>query len=296
MFKKVVSFIFLSFLLVLPALAYQSPGSPTGFVNDFAGVLSTDTKTQLEAKLKDFASKESNELSVVTIKSLDGDTIENYAVKLFEEWKIGKAKQDNGVLLLVAPNDHQMRIEVGYGLEGALTDLESKMIIKNVMTPAFEAGDYDSGISKAVDAIMVATKGEYTSAAAAGSNQPVSKGGVFIGGGFILFVLEIISYTARRAAKSKAIWPGAVGGGIIGGIIGMIAVGGIVTLGFLVGGAILGLLIDYLLSHTRAGDNLRNGKGGGGFFIGGLGGGGSGGGFGGFGGGSSGGGGASGRW
>ena len=150
MFKRVASFIIFSFLLVSPVWAYQSPGSPTGFVNDFADILSADTKTQLEAKLKDFASKESNEISVVAIKSLDGDTIENYAVKLFEEWKIGKDKQDNGVLLLVAPNDHQVRIEVGYGLEGALTDLQSKEIINQIITPAFKAGDYDGGVSKAV--------------------------------------------------------------------------------------------------------------------------------------------------
>ena len=281
------------FLLPCVVSAYQSPGSSTGFVNDFAGILSPETKTQLEAKLTDFSDKESNEISIVTIKTLDGDTIENYAVKLFEEWKIGKAKQDNGVLLLIAPNDRQVRIEVGYGLEGALTDLESKMIIENVLTPAFKAGDYNGGINEAIDSIISATMGEYLPP---DSSQKMNlKSTIYFGGFIFLLVLEIISFFLRRAAKSTTIWPGALGGGIIGLIIGLVAAVGSLTIGFLIGGALLGLLVDYVLSHTKAGDGFRNGKGGGGFFIGGLGGGG-GGGFGGFGGGSSGGGGASGRW
>lgn len=294
MYKKVIFFVLVSLLLALPVLAYQSPGSPAGFVNDFASILSPNTKIQLEDKLKNFSGQESNEISVVTIKSLEGDTIENYAVKLFEEWKIGKAKQDNGVLLLVAPNDHQVRIEVGYGLEGALTDLQSQEIIQQIMMPAFRNGNYDDGISQGVDAIIAATKGEYTPASTTAPDAN-SKGNIFIGGGLLLFVIESISYSLRRAAKSKAIWPGALGGGIIGSIIGLIAAAGIMTIGFLIGGALLGLFIDYLLSRTKVGDNMRNGRGGG-FFMGGMGGGGSGGGFGGFGGGSSGGGGASGRW
>lgn len=288
-----ISLILSIFLLPCVVLAYQSPGSPAGFVNDFAGILSPEVKTQLEAKLTDFAGKESNEISVVAIKSLDGDAIENFAVKLFEEWKIGKTKQDNGVLLLVAPNDRQVRIEVGYGLEGALTDLESKMIIENVLTPAFKAGDYNSGVSRAVEAIMVATKGEYLPSEK--TSQMNLKSSIYFGGFIFLMILEIISFFLRRAAKSKSIWPGALGGGIMGLIIGFIASVGVLTIGFLIGGALLGLLIDYVLSHTKAGDGFRNGKGGGGFFMGGFGGGG-GGGFGGFGGGSSGGGGAGGRW
>lgn len=292
MFKKVIFLTIISCLLVFPALAYQSPGSPAGFVNDFASILSPEAKVQMEAKLKDYANKESNEISVVTIQTLDGDTIENYAVQLFEEWKLGKAKLDNGVLLLVAPNDRQVKIEVGYGLEGALTDLESKMIIDNVITPAFKAGDYEGGIDQAIDAIMVASAGEYTSTGT--TSKPISRSNTFFGGLIFLLIAESISFSMRRAAKSKAIWPGAVGGGVIGGVLGFIISSGLLTIGFLIGGALLGLLIDYLLSHTKAGDNMR--KGGGGFFTGGFGGGSGGGGFGGFGGGSSGGGGASGRW
>lgn len=96
--------------LISPVLAYQSPGAATGFVNDFAGILSIDNKNQLETQLKDYSTVESNEIVIVTIKSLEGETIESYAEKLFKEWGIGTAKNDNGVLLLVAPSEREVRI------------------------------------------------------------------------------------------------------------------------------------------------------------------------------------------
>ena len=107
MCKRILFSVAVSLFLVFPVSAYQSPGSPAGFVNDFSGILSADAKARLEEKLTGFAAQESNEISVVTISSLDGDTIENYAVNLFAEWQIGRAKQDNGVLLLVAPNERK---------------------------------------------------------------------------------------------------------------------------------------------------------------------------------------------
>ena len=100
-------------------------------------MISAEQKQTLETKLSQFEKDTSNELSVVTIEDLKGDTIENFAVKLFEDWGIGKKDKDNGVLLLIAKNDRQMKIEVGYGLEGALTDAQSFWIIQNVMRPAF---------------------------------------------------------------------------------------------------------------------------------------------------------------
>ena len=292
MCKRILFSVAVSLFLVFPVSAYQSPGSPAGFVNDFSGILSADAKARLEEKLTGFAAQESNEISVVTISSLDGDTIENYAVNLFAEWQIGRAKQDNGVLLLVAPNEREVRIEVGYGLEGALTDAESKMIIERVLIPAFKSEDYDGGISQAVESIMTATKGEYIPPV--GTSQSSSKGGFYVGTFLFFFVIEAIIYFIRRAAKSPAVWPGALTGGLIGIIIGLVISAGTMVVGFLLGGALLGLGIDYVLSHTKAGEGMRRGGRGGGFFMGGPGGGG--GGFGGFGGGPSGGGGASGRW
>lgn len=97
----------------LIARAYQSPGKPAGYVNDYAGLLSSGQKSALNDQLTAFEKETSNEISVVTIASLEGDTIENYAEKLFQEWGIGKADKDNGVLLLVARDDREVRIEVG---------------------------------------------------------------------------------------------------------------------------------------------------------------------------------------
>src|SRR3989344_4544697 len=112
--KRITALVLVIGFLV-PSLvgAYSSPGRPVGFVNDFADILSSEVEQALNEQLTAFARDESNEISVVTIASLDGDTVENYAVQLFKEWGIGTAKQDNGVLLLIAPNDREVRIEVG---------------------------------------------------------------------------------------------------------------------------------------------------------------------------------------
>ncbi|TIX08499.1 MAG: YgcG family protein, partial [Mesorhizobium sp.] len=106
-----------------------------------------------------FEQKGSDQIVVATIPSLDGEEIEPYANRLFRFWKLGQAKENNGVLLLVAPNDRRMRIEVGYGLEGTLTDLHTKLIIENDMVPAFRAGDFSGGISKAVDDMIMVLEG-----------------------------------------------------------------------------------------------------------------------------------------
>ncbi|TIM80656.1 TPM domain-containing protein, partial [Mesorhizobium sp.] len=106
-------------------------------------------------KLADFEAKSSDQIVVATVPSLDGEEIEPYANRLFRAWKLGQAGEDNGVLLLVANNDRKMRIEVGYGLEGTLTDLHTRLIIENDMVPAFRAGDFSGGIAKAVDDMVM---------------------------------------------------------------------------------------------------------------------------------------------
>src|SRR3989338_3631642 len=133
------------------AFAYTSPGKPAGFVNDFAGVLTQQTEQLVNEQLTAFSRDESNEISVVTIESLGDETIESYAEQLFQEWGIGKARQDNGVLLLISPYDRQVRIEVGYGLEGSLTDLETqRTIIVRTLIPALREGKYDEAVVAAV--------------------------------------------------------------------------------------------------------------------------------------------------
>ncbi len=278
------------FFLVFPVVSfgYYNPGVPVGFVNDYAGVLSSDQKVQLETKLSAFEKESSNEISVVTIKSLQGDTIENFAEKLFAEWGIGKTGRDNGVLLLVAIEDRKMRIEVGYGLEGVLTDAQSYSIVKNTLTPAFKQGDYLGGINGAVDNMISATKGEYAPVESTDitlSNLGLTWNDVLAFGFFILI------WASSVLARSKSWWMG----GVIGGVVGIIVtiIGGFFYLGLLSLSILipLGLFIDFIVSRA-----YEKGKATGHYpwWIGG--GPHGGGGFGGFGGGHSGGGGSSGSW
>ncbi|WEX09926.1 YgcG family protein [Chelativorans sp. AA-79] len=146
------------FFLATAALAAELPAL-TGRVVDDAGLIDASTAAQLTEKLAAFEEKSSDQIVVATIRSLDGEAIEPYANRLFRAWKLGQAGEDNGVLLLVALEDRKMRIEVGYGLEGTLTDLHSKLIIENTMVPAFRAGDFSGGISRAVDDIIAVLEG-----------------------------------------------------------------------------------------------------------------------------------------
>lgn len=275
--------------LFLPSLvfAYVSPGAPKGFVNDFAGILSPAAIQTLEQTLTSFEKQTGNEISVVTIPTRGRDeTIETYAVKLFEDWGIGKEKEDNGLLLLIARDDREMRIEVGYGLEPIITDIESAHIISDILAPAFQNGEYDRGISEAIARI--------TSDIRSGSaSEPADAPNDFhIDGNFFYILLFALVYLASILGKSKSWWAGGVVGAVVAIIIGFV----VSLSAALIAGVFLvpfGLIFDYIVS--RAHDNHRNGGPRPPWFLGG-GGMGRGGGFGGFGGGMSGGGGASGRW
>jgi len=294
--KKIFIVIFL-FLLAFPVSAYYNPGTPSGFVNDFAGVIDANTKQSLEQKLVDFEKESSNEISVVTIKNLGGDYIENFASELFKEWGIGKEKQDNGVLVLVAVEDRKMRIEVGYGLEGALTDAQSNWIINNEMKPAFQAEKYGEGINLAVDKIISATKGEYVPADGSPTPRGESDSPSKWNWEFIFWiVIGLFMWLAAILGRSKSWWAGGVIGGVAGVVIALIWGFLWMGVGSIIGLIIFGLLFDFIVSKNyqsakTSGRNLPWWFGGGGF-----GGGAGGGGFGGFGGGMSGGGGSSGSW
>jgi uncharacterized protein len=146
-------------LFVTAALALDFP-QLTGRVVDQAGVMSADSRTAVEAKLKELEDKSSIQLVVATVKSLQGSDIETYANQLFRTWKLGQAQKNNGVLLLVAPNEHKVRIEVGLGLEGTLTDALSSVIISSAIVPRFKAGDYSGGIERGVDGIISVLSGD----------------------------------------------------------------------------------------------------------------------------------------
>jgi uncharacterized protein len=148
-------------LIAAAALAFALNFPPlTGRVVDQAGVMSAASRTSIEAKLKDLEDKSGIQLVVATVKSLEGGDIETYANQLFRAWKLGEAKKNNGVLLLVAPNEHKVRIEVGYGLEGTLTDALSSVIISSAIVPRFKANDISGGIERGVDGIISVLSGD----------------------------------------------------------------------------------------------------------------------------------------
>ncbi|OGN11553.1 MAG: hypothetical protein A3C69_03795 [Candidatus Yanofskybacteria bacterium RIFCSPHIGHO2_02_FULL_43_12] len=286
---KLLSGVFL--LIPFVVFAYQNPGIPTGFVNDFAEMLTAEQRQSLEKKINDFEKTTGNELSVVTVSGLGGDTIENFAVKLFEDWGIGKKNKDNGVLLLIARDERQFRIEVGYGLEGALTDARSFWITQNILRPAFQKGDYYGGISDGVGSIISITKGEFKPDTKSTGNGKFNVNSVFL----LLWVLWIFFvWIGSILARSKSWWGGGIAGGVIALIVGLVftSVSGFVSALILIP---LGLWLDYTVSRRytvikEASQPLPwwiGGRGGSGF---------GGGGFGGFGGGRSGGGGSSGSW
>ena len=128
----------------------------TGRVVDDAGVLDPTARAGLEQKLADFEAKTTGQLVVVTLKSLQGTSVEDYGYQLGRHWGIGQKEKNNGALLIVAPNERKARIEVGYGLEGQLTDAVSRLIIENSILPRFRAGDVAGGVSRGVDDIIQA--------------------------------------------------------------------------------------------------------------------------------------------
>src|SRR5579864_2864280 len=145
--------------LVTAAFALDFP-QLTGRVVDQAGVMSADSRSAVEAKLKDLEDKSGIQLVVATVKSLQGSDIETYANQLFRAWKLGQTQKNNGVLLLVAPAEHKVRIEAGYGLEGTLTDALSSVIIASAIIPRFKAGDFSGGIERGVDGIINVLSGD----------------------------------------------------------------------------------------------------------------------------------------
>jgi uncharacterized protein len=152
------AFRFLAFGLL--ALAYAGTvlaanfPALTGRIVDQANVVPVATRNALDPKLAELETKSGIQLVVATVASLGGEEIEPYANELFRTWKLGEKTKNNGVLLLVAPNERKVRIEVGYGLEGTLTDALSKVIITNAIAPRFKAGDFGDGVSRGVDDII----------------------------------------------------------------------------------------------------------------------------------------------
>lgn len=247
--------IILFILLIAAANALALP-APQGHVSDFANVLSGDMKYRIESLAASFQTETGNEIAVVTVESLDDQPVENYTFDLYQKWGIGKKGKDNGILILVAPNERKIRIEVGYGLEPIINDAVAGRIIRETMIPWFKNNDYNLGILNGLSETIQIISSKEGLSFDVGKAAGLNKG------------LPQLRHTGMMETKKPFNWLQGIG-----------------TLIFLL------FFIPFFIRHPFLALFLLSGFGGGRRSSGGFGGG-----FGGFGGGSSGGGGASGRW
>jgi uncharacterized protein len=205
----------LPWLLFATAAAAQSPPPvPTQYVTDQAGVLPADAVARLNARLKDFDDQTSNQVLVAVFRALPpGAALEDYTVRTAQAWRAGRGKLDNGVVLFVFVNDRKVRLEVGYGLEGALPDITAHRIIDEQITPRFRAGDYAGGVDAAVTAIIAATKGEYKGEPKPATGTDDGSGGISTWE--IIFIVIVLIIAIR--SRGRGIY---VGGGGFGGTFG----------------------------------------------------------------------------
>jgi uncharacterized protein len=225
--------------LLLPALAVLAddfPEKSATLVTDYAGVLEAGQRNRLEARLVDFDDSTSTQIAIVLLHSVGNYDIADYSVQLYNRWGIGSKKNNNGVLILVAVDDHKTFITTGYGIEGVLPDILCKRIVEDDMLPAFRSGDYYSGLADATQSIMDIVRGEYT----ADDYMKRSKGApfffFFIGALIVLLILfsryrSVRNYARRNnlafwaawmllneaSRRSRGSWGGFHGGGGFGG-------------------------------------------------------------------------------
>lgn len=309
--RKFLILLFASGLLQFSAFAQRAIPELWGLhVHDEAHVLSQAAVDRLENQLKVYQDSTSNQLAILIIQSLDGDILEEYSLRVAEKWKLGQKDKDNGALLLIAVDDHKMRIETGEGLEGVLPDAICNRIIRNEIAPNFRKQDYDAGVTAAINAMIAAVGGEYKSDISdtnSSINPDMTWGERLLMGLFVFGILGIFTFIGLVS-------PGCAGWFLYAFLIPFYAIFPLAVLGPIGGLTLLGIyaigfpIFKVLLGRTAWGKKMgakmnsgrRSGGGwssGGGWFGGGGGGWSSGGG-GGFsgGGGSFGGGGSSGSW
>ena len=219
-----------------PAFALDVPPLE-GRVNDRAHLLSTREASDLEQRLAEYEKSTGHQFALLTLDTLEGDALEPFSIRVVEAWKLGKKRKDDGLLLLVVKNDHKVRIEAGYGLEGTLTDALTSRVVRNVIAPAFRQGNYAAGIDRAFAALMAAAdEGHATSEPAPAESESESwlekvKDAGSILAKIIFFVLIIIVisrfgggggsrsggyYSGRSRGWGGGTW-GGLGGGFGGG-------------------------------------------------------------------------------
>jgi uncharacterized protein len=194
-------------------------------VNDTAGMLSPAESAALEQKLTAYEQRTGRQFALLTVDSLDGDDLEGFSIRVVEAWKLGQKGKDNGLMLLVVKNDHKLRIEVGYGLEGAITDAFSSRVTRNLLAPAMRAGNVAAGFDQAFSALMAQAAGEDPPAGVNALKDPDSapqSGGSHIISWIVLLLflapvlIPILLFSGRRGGRGG--WGGGgFGGGGFGG-------------------------------------------------------------------------------
>ncbi|AQH05226.1 hypothetical protein A9R05_39635 (plasmid) [Burkholderia sp. KK1] len=210
------------FVLVVTVFAFANADvraevsipSLTARVTDETETLTSEQRSALEQTLKDFEARKGTQISVLIVPTTQPETIEQYSMRVVEQWKLGRQKVDDGALLIVAKNDRSLRIEVGYGLEGALNDATSSRIIREVIVPRFRQDDFYGGIAAGVDSVILVANGEPLPTPARGRGESDGLGRLLP----VLFVMAVVAGGLMRALLGRL--PGAIA---TGGIIGVLA-------------------------------------------------------------------------
>jgi uncharacterized protein len=234
----------------------------TGRIVDLTGTLSADEIARQSQRLKDLQTRKGSQVAVLIVPTTQPETIEQYSLRVAEAWKVGRRKIDDGALLVIAKNDHKLRIEVGYGLEGALTDVSARRIIDEVIVPRFKAGDFDGGVAAGLTRMIGVIDGEPLPAPAPEAEHTEIDAGVL---GFIFSPFGLLIYAAIAAIMR----------GLFGRLLGSTATAGLIggvawwLLGSLVLSGVLGIAAFFLTmfgdsilaSSMQAGRNNRRGGG-----------------------------------
>ncbi len=268
MIKMVIVFasVFLVFLLAFSGIVYADRidfPNPVGYVNDFAEILTIDD--ELDARLRALEESDGTQVLIITTDELPKSvTLESFVPRLTDnnpEWAAGQEEDDNGVILTIVVDDRSTRIDVGYGLEGALPDILTKHIQDDYVMPHFREGNYDDGVRAGVDKVLEAVEGEYTVEDVESEQDFGEQFGMFFGQSFfcgIIFLFFVLPYMAAFLGRTKKWWPGGVVGVVLGmatglwfslfTLFGMLRYFGFLIFPLVLGG--LGLLFDYILSKN----------------------------------------------
>ena len=260
--KKIFSFLILLFCC-LPVAAYSfDVPRLQGYVNDYAGMIGSSAKSKIEEGLKAFEQSDSTQLVILTIPSLEGENIEEFSIKVAEAWKIGQQQKDNGILLVVSKQERKIRVEVGRGLEGRLTDLMAGRIIDQVIKPRFKQGDFDAGFIAGASALISATRGEFKA-----EQRPIQRRQKGFPP-FLTFLLFLGIFVLIIGSLSR-IAGGIVGGAGLPGLVHLaVAPIGILPIVLLaLAGFGAGFFLPGLFSMTGRKDGSRGHHRGGGFFF-----------------------------